>query len=158
MSDLTQAASEIRKVVKAFAVLAELGKAVDIAIKAESAAALATAELDAINQRITKAEAEAAQNEKIHASHYAVLLADSDKLKQESDAELAKAKADIADALKKAKDKLAGIKEATDDAVKTYDRKIAEAEATLTGLSDDVVKAQKKLDDINAAIAAIAGR
>jgi predicted nucleic acid-binding Zn-ribbon protein len=158
MSNLTAAASEIRKISKAFAGLAELGSAIDAALQAETAVTLVEKQLDELNKKIAKAQAQHEVDETAFAKHYADLQKNAFNAEEEAKNELAKIKADGAEALKKAKDKLADIKEATDAAVKAYENKTSAAEKLLKEKEDAVAVADKKLSDINAAIAAIAGR
>lgn len=158
MSNLLAAASEIRKISKAFAGLAELGAAIDAALRAEMAVTLAEKQLDELNKKIAKAQAQHEVDETAFAKHYADLQKNAFNAEEDAKNELAKIKADGAEALKKAKDKLADIKEATDAAVKAYENKTSAAEKLLKEKEDAVAVADKKLSDINAAIAAIAGR
>jgi predicted nucleic acid-binding Zn-ribbon protein len=158
MSNLTAAASEIRKISKAFAGLAELGSAIDAALQAETAVTLVEKQLAELNKKIAKAQAQHEVDEAAFAKHYADLQKNAFNAEEAAKDELAKIKADGADALKKAKDKLADIKEATDSAVKAYENKTATAEKLLKEKEEAVAVADKKLSDINAAIAAIAGR
>jgi DNA repair exonuclease SbcCD ATPase subunit len=158
MSNLTAAASEIRKISKAFAGLAELGSAIDAALQAETAVTLVEKQLAELNKKIAKAQAQHEVDEAAFAKHYADLQKNAFNAEEEAKNELAKIKADGAEALKKAKDKLADIKEATDSAVKAYENKTATSEKLLKEKEEAVAVADKKLSDINAAIAAIAGR
>lgn len=158
MSNLTAAASEIRKISKAFAGLAELGAAIDAALQAETAVTLVEKQLAELNKKIAKAQAQHEVDEAAFAKHYADLQKNAFNAEEASKDELAKIKADGAEALKKAKDKLADIKEATDSAVKAYENKTATAEKLLKEKEEAIAVADKKLSDINAAIAAIAGR
>jgi predicted nucleic acid-binding Zn-ribbon protein len=158
MSNLTAAASEIRKISKAFAGLAELGSAIDSALQAETAVTLVEKQLAELNKKIAKVQAQHDVDEAAFAKHYADLQKNALNAEDAAKDELAKIKADGAEALKKAKDKLADIKEATDSAVKAYENKTATAEKLLKEKEEAVAVADKKLSDINAAIAAIAGR
>jgi hypothetical protein len=158
MSNLTAAASEIRKISKAFAGLAELGAAIDAALQAETAVTLVEKQLAALNKQIAKAQAQHEADEVVFAKHYADLQKNAADAEEAAKNELSKIKADGADVLKKAKDKLADIKEATELAEKAYANKTADADRMLKEKESAIVVADKKLSDINAAIAAIAGR
>jgi len=158
MSNLLAAASEIRKISKAFAGLAELGAAIDAALQAGTAVALVEKQLAELNKKIATAQAQHAADEVAFAKHYADLQKNALDAEEAAKNELSKIKAEGADALKKAKDKLADIKEATELAEKTYANKAADAERLLKEKESAIVVADKKLSDINAAIAAIAGR
>jgi len=158
MTDLHVAASEIRKIAKAFAGLAVLGDALDAAVSADATLTALKKQIDDARRAADAQTAAHAIKEREIAEHLAKIAANADAAEKAAVAEHAALKAKHADELKKAKDKLEDIKEATDTAVKTYESKHAAAEKKLVDAEAAIAVAEKKLADINAAIAAIAGR
>lgn len=158
MSDITVAISDIRKVVKAFAGLAEISSALDMAARAESAVAASKVELAAIDAQIVDRRKTADDEERATATHYASLLANianaEDAAKADAASHLASANVKYAKLIAINEGRLADMVERTTSATS----KLAEATKHLDAVEAATEFAEKKLADIKAAIAAIAGR
>jgi len=154
----SEAISELQRIGRAFSALASLEQIVEVAATAESRQKAVVAEFATSRKAVEDANAAAAKAVADATARAAEIVKGADDHAAAVQSEVAALKAKHADEIKKAKDKLEDIKEATDTAVKTYESKNAAAEKKLADTEAAIVVAEKKLADINAAIAAIAGR
>lgn len=157
-TSLHAAASDLRKFVKTFESVFELKSVIDAAISAEATAKDYASRIDASKTALFNAEAAYATREKAIAVRLAQSGNNADAAEKAAAAAHAATTAKNAEAVKKAEATLAAVNLAAAEAARQYDAAIVHNQTKLLASEANIKIAEKKLADINAAIAAIASR